>query len=120
MRTADVRAAGGYGDRSQGEDWALGAALAWRGRVRLTHEPGLVYRWRFDSPGQPGAGLDLLANARFVRERLRADPALPAPVRTLLPLVGVAQWAAVALVRPLVRIMRYTLRSTSASSPSPR
>ena len=106
MRTADVRAAGGYGDRSQGEDWALGAALAWRGRVRLTHEPGLVYRWRFDSPGREGAELDLLGNARFVRERLRADPALPALARRLLPLVAGGQWAAVALVRPLVRIMR--------------
>jgi glycosyltransferase involved in cell wall biosynthesis len=110
MRTADVRAAGGYGDRSQGEDWALGAALAWRGRVRLTHDPGLVYRWRFDSPGQPGAGLDLLDNARFVRERLRADPALPALVRTLLPLVAAAQWLTVTFLRPLV-LMERTRRS---------
>jgi hypothetical protein len=102
MRTADVRDAGGYGDRSQGEDWALGAALAWRGRVRLSHEPGLVYRWRFDSPGQPGAGLDLLGNARFVRERLRADPALPAAARALLPLAATAQWLAVKVLRPLV------------------
>jgi glycosyltransferase involved in cell wall biosynthesis len=110
MRTADVRAAGGYGDRSQGEDWALGAALAWRGRVRLAREPGLVYRWRFDSPGQPGAGLDLLANARFVRERLRADPALPAAARTLLPLVAAAQWLTVTFLRPLV-LMERTRRS---------
>jgi glycosyltransferase involved in cell wall biosynthesis len=110
MRSADVRAAGGYGDRSQGEDWALGAALAWRGRVRLTHEPGLVYRWRFDSPGQPGAGLDLLDNARFVRERLRADPALPAAARTLLPLVAAAQWLTVTFLRPLV-LMERTRRS---------
>ena len=101
MRTADVRAAGGYGDRSQGEDWALGAALAWRGRVRLSHEAGLVYRWRFDSPGREGADADLLANARFVRERLRRDPAVPADVRRAAPLVAVAQWAAVAVVRPL-------------------
>jgi glycosyltransferase involved in cell wall biosynthesis len=120
MRTADVRAAGGYGERSQGEDWALGAALAWRGRVRLSHEPGLVYRWRFDSPGREGAALDLRGNARFVRERLRADPGLPAGARRMLPGVRVAQWIALALVRPLVRAMRQTLRSTSASSPRPR
>jgi glycosyltransferase involved in cell wall biosynthesis len=106
IRTADVRAAGGYGDRSQGEDWALGAALAWRGRIRLSHEPGLVYRWRFDSPGQPGAGLDLLGNARFVRQRLRADAALPAAARALLPLVAAAQWATVKLLRPLVMAVR--------------
>jgi glycosyltransferase involved in cell wall biosynthesis len=106
MRTADVRAAGGYGERSQGEDWVLGAALAWRGRVRLSSEPGLVYRWRFDSPGRPGAGLDLLGNARFVRERLRADPALPAAARALLPLVAAGQWLAVKALRPLVLMGR--------------
>jgi glycosyltransferase involved in cell wall biosynthesis len=108
MRTADVRAAGGYGERSQGEDWALGAALAWRGRVRLSHEPGLVYRWRFDSPGQPGAGLDLLGNARFVRERLRGDPGLPRVGRALLPLAAAAQWLAVKVLRPLVLAVRRT------------
>jgi cellulose synthase/poly-beta-1,6-N-acetylglucosamine synthase-like glycosyltransferase len=106
LRTADVRAAGGYGDRSQGEDWALGAALAWRGRIRLTSEPGLVYRWRFDSPGQPGAGLDLLGNARFVRERLRADAAVPSAARALLPLVAGLQWLAVAVARPLALAFR--------------
>lgn len=106
MRTADVRAAGGYGDRSQGEDWALGAALAWRGRVRLSQQPGLVYRWRFDSPGREGAELDLLGNARFVRERLRADPALPAVARALLPVAALGQWLAVSVVRPLALAVR--------------
>jgi glycosyltransferase involved in cell wall biosynthesis len=106
MRTADVRAAGAYGDRSQGEDWALAAALTWRGRVRLSHEPGLVYRWRFDSPGREGAEADLLDNARALRERLRADPDVPAVARRTLPLITAAQWGAVALVRPLVRGLR--------------
>jgi glycosyltransferase involved in cell wall biosynthesis len=106
LRTADVRAAGGYGDRSQGEDWALAAALAWRGSIRFSHEPGLVYRWRFDSPGQPGAGADLLDNARFLRSRLRADPAIPALVKRLLPLIAAGQWAAVEFVRPVVRARR--------------
>jgi hypothetical protein len=106
MRTADVRAAGGYGDRSQGEDWALGAALAWRGRVRLSREPGLVYRWRFDSPGQPGAALDLLGNARFVRERLRGDAAVPMPAARVMPLLAGAQWMTVAVARPVVRTIR--------------
>jgi glycosyltransferase involved in cell wall biosynthesis len=106
MRTADARAAGGYGDRSQGEDWALGAALAWRGRVRLTKEPGLVYRWRFDSPGREGAEADLLDNARALRERLRADSGVPAVARLVLPVIAAAQWAAVAVVRPVVRRAR--------------
>jgi glycosyltransferase involved in cell wall biosynthesis len=109
MRTADVRAAGGYGDRSQGEDWALGAALTWRGRVRLSHEAGLVYRWRFDSPGREGAEADLLDNARFLRERLRADSAVPGAARALLPLIAAAQWLAVAIVRPSVRTLRRRL-----------
>jgi hypothetical protein len=106
MRTSDVRSAGGYADRSQGEDWALGAALAWRGRVRLTQDAGLVYRWRFDSPGREGADADLLANARALRRRLRADPAVPGPARGVLPLIAAAQWTAVVLVRPLVRALR--------------
>jgi len=109
MRTADVRAAGGYGDRSQGEDWALGAALTWRGRVRLSHEPGLMYRWRFDSPGREGAEADLLDNARSLRERLRADSEVPAVARALLPALGVAQWLAVTLIRPSVRALRRRL-----------
>ena len=102
MRTAAVRAAGGYADSSQGEDWALGSALAWRGRIRLGTEPALLYRWRFDSPGQAGANPDLLANARRVRERMRTDAAVPAVVRALLPLLAGVQWLAVAALRPLV------------------
>jgi hypothetical protein len=65
-----------------------------------------VYRWRFDSPGREGAEADLLDNARFLRARIGADAAIPAAVRALLPLVAAAQWAAVALVRPLVRALR--------------
>jgi glycosyltransferase involved in cell wall biosynthesis len=106
MRTADVRAAGGYGDRSQGEDWALAATLAWHGRVRLAREPGLVYRWRFDSPGREGADADLLDNARALRERLRHEPQLPAAARVGLALAAVLQWLAVMVVRPLVRGLR--------------
>jgi glycosyltransferase involved in cell wall biosynthesis len=106
MRTADVRGTGGYGDRSQGEDWALGAALAWRGRIRLAAEPALLYRWRFDSPGREGANIDLLANARFVRERLAADEAVPAVARRLVPVIAAAQVTAVAVARPVVLAAR--------------
>jgi glycosyltransferase involved in cell wall biosynthesis len=107
LRTADVRATGGYGDHSAGEeDWAFSAALAWRGGFRLTRETGLVYRWRFDSPGQPGAELDVRRNARLVRERLAADPGVPVVARRLLPVVGAAQWLLIALVRPFVRGLR--------------
>ena len=93
LRTSEVRDAGGYGDHSGGEeDWAFGVAMSWRGRFRLTREVGLVYRWRTDSPGGSGATLDVSRNARLVRERLGDDPAVPAAVRRLVPLIALAQW----------------------------
>jgi glycosyltransferase involved in cell wall biosynthesis len=107
MRTVDVRGIGGYGDRSRGEeDWAFGAALCWRGRVRMSREFGLVYRLRFDSPGREGAPLDVRRNAQIVRERLRMDPAVPIVVRRMLPLIGAMQWIVIELVRPAVLALR--------------
>ncbi len=100
MRTADVRAAGGYADRSQGEDWALAVSLARRGRVAFGDEPALVYRWRGDSPGQAGTRATLLDSARAVRERLRDAPAL---TRALVPPL---QWLAITVVRPAWRGLR--------------
>ena len=107
LRTDVVRAVGGYGDHSRGEeDWAFGAALAWRGSFRLSRDAGLVYRWRLDSPGQAGAPLDVRRNARIVRDRIRTDPAVPAVVRALLPIVATGQWLTIAVVRPLVLAAR--------------
>lgn len=117
MRSAEVRAVGGYADRDHGEDWALGASLAWRGRVRFVREPALVYRWREDSPGRGGVSASnsmLRANAACVRERLRVDPIVPAPVRAALPLVATAQWVAAVVVRPLFRRLRRMTRSAPA------
>ncbi len=108
MRTADVRAAGGYADRSHGEDWALATSLTWRGRIRFLGEPALVYRWRGDSPGRGGDAArlrTLRANAAGVRERLRADPAVPGAIRRALPLVATLQWSAAVVVRPLFRTL---------------
>jgi hypothetical protein len=65
-----------------------------------------VYRWRFDSPGQPGAALDVRRNAGIVRERLRSDPAVPVVVRRLLPVIAAVQWLLIEGVRPLVRRVR--------------
>ena len=106
MRTALVREARGYADRSHGEDWALGAALTWRGRVALDERPALVYRWRPDSPGGPDARLTLMANARAVLDRLAADPGVPRAVRAVHGPILVCQWLAVAAVRPVVRLAR--------------
>jgi len=110
MRTHDVRDAGGYADRSQGEDWALGVGLAWRGRVAFGDEPALVYRWRGDSPGRAGSHAVLLSNARCIRERLQGDPRVPGVVRASLPVVAALQWLAVAVVWPVWRGMRRTVR----------
>lgn len=107
MRTRDVRDAGGYADRSQGEDWALAVGLAWRGRVAFGDEPALVYRWRGDSPGRAGTRAPLLTNARCIRERIRDDAQVPAGVRATLPLIALLQWLAVVVVRPLWRGLRH-------------
>ena len=116
MPTQLVREAGGYADRSHGEDWALGAALTWRGRVWLDERPALVYRWRGDSPGQPGARLTLLANARALRDRLRSDPEVPATARHGLGAIALAQWLAIGLARPAVLAAR---RLSGRAEPRP-
>jgi glycosyltransferase involved in cell wall biosynthesis len=107
MRADAVRAAGGFADSDHGEDWVLATSLAFRGRVVFDPRPALVYRLREDSPGEGPMPTDvLLANARRVRDRLRADAAVPAWARVLLPAIALGQWAAVFLLRPLIRAAR--------------
>lgn len=109
MRSAEVRAVGGYADRDHGEDWALGASLAWRGRVRFAREPALVYRWREDSPGRAGAttvSKVLRSNAACVRARMRRDVNVPRLVRRAIPVVAVLQWTFALAVRPPFRALR--------------
>jgi glycosyltransferase involved in cell wall biosynthesis len=108
-RTATVRAAGGYAGRSQGEDWALGVSLAWRGEVAFSDEPALLYRWRGDSPGQAAGRPPLAANARCVRRRLRQDPAVPTWAKAALPAIALAQWVVIGVVRPAFLIARRTV-----------
>lgn len=106
MRTDLVRAAGGYGDRSQGEDWVLGASLAWRGPIVLENHLVLLYRWRGDSPGQLAAHPPLAENAHSVLQRLRGDDALPCWGHRALSLIAVGQLVAIRLVRPAFRVLR--------------
>jgi hypothetical protein len=109
---ADVAlATGGYADRSQGEDWVLGVSLAWGGRVLFGEQSALVYRWRGDSPGRSAGRPPLLANARSVRRRLRADPSIPLGVSLAMPLMAAAQLMAILGVRPLFLALR-RLRAT--------
>jgi glycosyltransferase involved in cell wall biosynthesis len=107
MRTADVRACGGYGDSSRGEDWVLAASLAFRGRVSFDHRLGLCYRRRADSPGEIAlSAAVLLQNARRVRERLRDDPAIPGWATSALRLIAAAQWTAACIAYPTRRSVR--------------
>lgn len=110
MPAAVARATGGYADRSQGEDWVLGASLAWRGRVRFGGRPALVYRWRGDSPGRTPARSPLRDNAQAVRDRLRSDPAMPRWVHVGLPALAGLQWVALGVIRPALRASRRLLR----------
>lgn len=98
MRTEVVRACGGFGDANSGEDWSLGAALVWRGRVGWSERPGRRYLQHEGSAWNLfGSPRHQLENARAVRTRLAADSALPRIVRVTLPILGLLQMAAVAV-----------------------
>ncbi|SRR5581483_2083990 len=101
VRTDAARAAGGYADSDLGEDWDLGAALAWRGRVEISERLGRYYRSHDGSAGRRArSARQLRASARRVRERIRRDPAVPAWAKSLMPLVAALQLAAVYVARP--------------------
>lgn len=99
MRTELARSAGGYGDAESGEDWFLGVSLAFRGRVGWSERPGRAYRLHDQSNWARHATnvRYQLAHARAVRNRIRADAGLPAWLHTLLPLIALGQYAAIAV-----------------------
>ena len=101
LRTEHVRAAGGYADTDVSEDWDLAVSLAWRGRVETSSRLGLYYRPPHGSHGRRArTPAELRASARRVRSRMRADSAVPAWARALLPLIAALQLVAIHLVRP--------------------
>jgi len=106
MRTEAVREAG-FGDNDAAEDWILGASLAFRGRVGFTRRFGRIYR---QHPGSIWTGHDslplLLEDTIYVRERLRADPAVPRWAKLLRPAVATAQYACLLTIRPVMRGLR--------------
>jgi glycosyltransferase involved in cell wall biosynthesis len=107
MRTDVVRHAGGYGEAESGDDWSLGVALLWRGRVGWSERPGRHYRrhtlslWRRCSTTQ-----HLLDHARVVRAGLRRDPAVPRWCRAAMPLIQLGQYAAILVVKPIYEVLR--------------
>lgn len=110
IRTDVVRAAGGFARADSGEDWCLGVSLAFRGGLGWDERPARLYRIH---PGSMWArhmtAGHQLRHARAVRERIRDDAAVPRWARAALPLIGLAQraaiWAqaAVALARGAAR-----------------
>ncbi|MFE6684869.1 glycosyltransferase family 2 protein [Streptomyces sp. NPDC057743] len=128
MRTAVVREVGGYDDTDDGgEDWALTSALAFRGRIVLTHHPGRSYLATPDSRSSRQRSLFSVWSRRCrVRRRLRADPGLPAAGKRLLPLLAVVQWFDVVLFRILRQLLQKAngtvtgpILTNSKGSPTP-
>jgi glycosyltransferase involved in cell wall biosynthesis len=75
MRTAAMRAAGGFADADHEEDWLPAVALAARGDVDLDARSGR--RCRMSGRSLYGAGADMAtmrANRRELRRALRRDP----------------------------------------------
>jgi glycosyltransferase involved in cell wall biosynthesis len=97
MRAEAARAGGGFADADSGEDWCLGASLAFRGRIGWSEEYGRIYRLHPESVWARHLTIaHQREHARAVRRRLREDPGVPGWARSLFPIVWVAQYAALA------------------------
>jgi glycosyltransferase involved in cell wall biosynthesis len=111
LRTAQVRAAGGYADANWGEDWVLATSLAFRGRVELSDRLGRLYRPTPDSLWRrPRGTREFVQSAHRLRARLRSDPALPRLVQAILPAIALLQLAAIYAVRPVYLTLTRSVR----------
>jgi hypothetical protein len=105
MRTAAVRAAGGYSDADSGDDWCLGVSLAFRGRLGWSERPGRLYQVHSGSiMAERMFAPDLVRHAAVVRHRIRTDHDIPEWARRLLPLLWLGQCAAIAAHVALERL----------------
>jgi hypothetical protein len=96
MRTEVVKACRGYAEADSGDDWCLGAALAWRGGFGWSERPGRRYLQHEGSLlDTNGTWRHQLAHAAAVRTRLALPGIAPEWIRRILPLVALAQWSAV-------------------------
>lgn len=78
FRTKAVHAAGGYGDMNIGEDWILGAALCFQGRILLLDEATMLRRVHGDSLWYRAHSREVLRErAAALRKRLVASAAVP-------------------------------------------
>jgi glycosyltransferase involved in cell wall biosynthesis len=107
MRTDVVRDAGGYRETDSAEDWSLGVALLWRGRVGWSERPGRRYRKHAGSTWDRSSTTGhLLANSRAIRALIARDTAVPRWGRKVLPLIRLGQYGAILVVRPLTHLAR--------------
>jgi len=89
LRTEAAREAGGFGDGNVGEDWILGAQLAFRGPIEFHREPSFLRRVHAGSLWyRRHASAEYLARCQLLRERVRRDPSVPRWVKAGLPLLG--------------------------------
>lgn len=102
LRTAPAQAAG-FPDAGFGDDWVMGVSLGFRGRVAVDEHAGRYYCHGPGSVSSRWTRRDILASARLVRHRLRTDPAIPAPIVWLVPVIRVAQHVVVRVLRPVSR-----------------
>jgi hypothetical protein len=110
MRSDLVREAGGYSDADSGDDWGLGVALAFRGRIGWSERPGRIYLLHDRSVwARHMTAAHLRQHAKAVRDRIRGDLGAPRLARLMLPLIAVAQTAAISL-HEVVRRIRRTAR----------
>lgn len=93
IRTDVARDAGGFADSNFGQDWALGAMIAFRGRALMFHRPGSLYSMTGGSLSGRGRWHDIAAVRSEIRTRARRDRCVPRWVRLLLPVVAMAQLA---------------------------
>jgi hypothetical protein len=86
-----------------GDDWVVGVSMAFRGRVTVRSEPGRIYRRHPGSVSASWTTADALRHAGLVRERIRADPAVPFAARRLLPAIWLGQQVVLRVLRPIGR-----------------
>lgn len=94
VRTSAARQAGGFSDMRFGEDWGLATALAFRGRVLLTGEPLMRYRFHRGSEiNQAGTPAGILRSRVELVRRWYRDPAIPLALRIALPVLSFPRMA---------------------------
>jgi cellulose synthase/poly-beta-1,6-N-acetylglucosamine synthase-like glycosyltransferase len=122
VRTAAAMDAGGFGDSSLAEDWALRSALACRGEVKFTRDPVVRIRVRDGSlwhRDHSRAELDSMFAA--FRERRLRDPRLSALGKLLLRPIAFAhrrdarRMTAAGMFRPAGEVLAHGAGSESVA-----